>query len=180
MHRSSRIRKPRSPFLLIVGVWLLWSLPAEAGFIAPPIDRLPTEALSSAEGEAVRLDALAPKVLVVNFWATWCAPCVHELPTLAALSNAFGDRSVQVVLINEDIDFQKAEEFLHDFDFHAETLRLFDAGGGYLQAIGGRGLPITLIVDASGAVTHYAGGSLNWNAPEIHDLLLGMVPEVIW
>lgn len=157
----------RIVFLIIFGLF--------ASSIAYAEDKkLPPLVLTDAKGAEIRLDTRTDTTHIINFWATWCAPCVHELPSLVALARHYEDNeAVQIVLINEDLNHEKAQDFLQNFDFPTKTLRLFDHKGKFLRAIGGKGLPITIITDPTGAVLHRTIGPRDWNTTEVHALIEG-------
>jgi len=133
--------------------------------------------LIDADGKPVDLAALKGKVVVLNLWATWCAPCKTEMPTLAALQRAYAAQPVKVVAISTDdpahadqakafIAQQQGLTFYHDPTF------------SYMTAITPRvlGLPTTLIFDKSGMERGVVQGETNWSSPEAHaviDKLLG-------
>ncbi|MGE5205841.1 MAG: TlpA family protein disulfide reductase, partial [Chlamydiota bacterium] len=72
---------------------------------------------------SVTLHNLREKVVVLNFWATWCAPCVQELPSLEQLQNKFKDRGVEVVGVSVDVDGKAYQQFLKDHNVDFLTVR---------------------------------------------------------
>lgn len=84
---------------------------------------------------------------------------------------------MRVVLVNEDLNFAKAQSFLERFDFSDKTRHFFDQSGKFLQKVQGRGLPITLIVSPERKILRYAQGSEDWNRGEIHALLDDLASE---
>ncbi len=162
----------RITFLILLSMFISNTVLADT-----PAVIIPKIALTDANGAEVRLDTRKGVTHIINFWATWCAPCIHELPTLAKLARHYEDNDqVQLVLVNEDLNFQKALEFLKDFDFPDKTLRLFDSKGKFLQAMGGKGLPVTIITDSNNAVLNHTVGPRDWNTTEIHALIEGSRP----
>lgn len=135
-----------------------WDRPAET---PPPL------AMETPGGETVGLDAFAGRVVVLNLWATWCAPCKREMPTLAALQAAFDPEAVRVVALAVDrAGFDELRAFLDEVD--AGSLALVrDAEGAAARALGAPGLPVTLIVDQAGRERFRHAGYADWSTAEV-------------
>ncbi len=112
------------------------------------------------DGGDFTLSAQKGKVAVINFWATWCTPCVAELPYFAQLYSAYGDR-IAIVAIHSSLVTDNVEEFLDE-----EKLDLpfaLDATGDVIKSLGGSTqLPMTVIVDADGKVVYNKVGSVTY------------------
>ena len=78
----------------------------EAGDTPPPID------MADQHGKEVDLDALKGKVVVIDFWASWCAPCKHAMPFLQALHEKYAERGLAIVGVNIDRSKKKMDRFL--------------------------------------------------------------------
>lgn len=127
----------------------------------------PDQPFQDADGATVRLADFRGQVLVVNLWATWCAPCLTEMPTLAGLARHYGDTAdVRVVAISVDVPDAraKAEAFLADhapLDFYAEPQFQLPF------AFGARGgMPQTVLIDRQGQVRAVLTGGADWNSRE--------------
>lgn len=118
-----------------------------------------------AEGAAVGLADFAGKPLALNLWATWCAPCVREMPALDALAAVSGG-VFSVVALNQDRDRAAARRFWEDGGFRHLAL-YFDPPLAAFAAFGVRGLPLTLLIDARGRELGRVEGAVEWTAPEI-------------
>ncbi|MBY4897398.1 TlpA disulfide reductase family protein [Cupriavidus sp. AU9028] len=135
---------------------------AVAGFLAfsprPAADQA-AEQLYRAElpdpaGQPVRFDALRGKTLVVNFWAPWCAPCVEEMPDLAALHQEYQGRNVEFVGIGIDSQSNIArflEKVPVNYPLAVAGFAGTEMARGFGNAAGG--LPYTVVIDPQGAVT---------------------------
>jgi thiol-disulfide isomerase/thioredoxin len=132
----------------------------------------PTPALTAedAQGRKVTLADFKGRVLVVNLWATWCAPCQQEMPTLAKLQAAYAGQNVAVAPISldkGDEDIAKAKAFLAGLPplkyFHGPYDLAFQAGT--------EGLPTTLIYDRSGRLRATLTGGADWSTPEARAVL---------
>lgn len=131
-----------------------------------PSQGLPNVRLESEDGQ-VRLPRLAQgKPLVVNLWATWCAPCLHELPALAALQSELGDGVEVLAIAMESGDGSRQRQMLDRLG--AGNLELLwdpslSLGRQYSDDLK---LPITVIYDARGREIGRLEGAADWSAPE--------------
>ena len=111
------------------------------------------------------------KALVVNFWATWCAPCVKEMPTLDALQAQMGGDTFQVLTISQDRDGAKvAQPFMEKNGW--KNLALYtEAQARFQRDASIRGLPTTIIIDKAGKEVGRVEGEVNWTSAEVLDKL---------
>ena len=144
---------------------------AAAGFLAGPVLLQPgrgreEEYLRSAsfpdlDNKTRRLSEWGGKVLVCNFWATWCAPCREEIPLLVAARGKYGPSGTEIVGIAIDND-AKVRQFTASFSISYPVL-LAEAGGlDLMRQLGNSsgGLPYTVISDRQGALVHRKLGAL--------------------
>ena len=111
--------------------------------------------LKKLDGTPVRLSELRGKIVLLDFWATWCPPCRHELPTIEAISRKYSDRNVAVLGVNDE-ESSTAKRFLAQYHPYLETLH--DAGGKVHHIYGCNAIPTVLIIDPQGKiVAHYVG-----------------------
>ncbi len=118
---------------------------------------------------SVTLHNLREKVVVLNFWATWCPPCIQELPSLEQLQSRFKDRGVEVVGISVDVDGKAYQQFLKDHKVDFLTVRDPDQKANSLY--GTFKFPETYIIDRRGILRRKFIGAVDWNEPEIVDFL---------
>jgi cytochrome c biogenesis protein CcmG, thiol:disulfide interchange protein DsbE len=109
------------------------------------------------------------KVVVLNFWASWCAPCVEEMPSLVQLQQRFKDKGVTVVGVSIDVDGDAYHKFLKDYKIDFPTVRDPDQKTSSLY--GSFKWPETYIIDRDGMVRRKFIGAVEWNQPEIVDFL---------
>jgi thiol-disulfide isomerase/thioredoxin len=132
-----------------------------------PIRKAPWAPVQDEAGRPVDLAAtFAGKVVVLNFWATWCAPCVVELPTLDRLAGLRAGADCAVVCVSVDLrGMEKVGPFWRERGFRNLAIRL-DPKGGLMRAFGARGLPTTFVVEKDGAVAGYLEGHADWASAE--------------
>lgn len=129
-----------------------------------PGERLPDFALTQTDGEAFTLSAHRGQVVVINLWATWCTPCVKELPHFDRLQREYGER-VAVLGIHSDLITDDVRGYLSNFDYGMGFA--VDEGGGVIASLGGSTmLPQTVVLDGRGVVTYNQVGSLTYEALE--------------
>jgi thiol-disulfide isomerase/thioredoxin len=111
------------------------------------------------------------KALVVNFWATWCAPCVKEMPTLDALQAQMGGDTFQVLTISQDREGAKvAQPFVEKNGWKNLGLYL-EPQGRFQRDASIRGLPTTIIIDKAGKEVGRVEGEVMWTSAEVVDKL---------
>lgn len=148
----------------------------KGGELTGTIDRthkgspLPDFAVADASGKQLQLKSLTGKPSLINLWATWCAPCITELPTLNAISNR-ADMNLRVVTISQDLgDPAKVQQFLDQRGF-AQLPAWVDAKGDLAMAYGAQTLPTSILYDAQGReVWRFVGGH-DWSKPEAQAML---------
>ena len=139
-------------------------------FIEPPRPAAQVPFLTP-DGAEVTLADFKGRVLVVNFWATWCAPCVKELPSLDRLQLELGGEGLLVLAISQDRGgVEVAAPFLKDLDINRLGLFL-DPKMKLGRAFGVRALPWTVVIDREGNVVGELPGLAEWDSPEAIRLL---------
>ncbi len=118
--------------------------------------------LTNLKGESKRLSQYRGKIVLVNFWASWCPYCVNEMPSMDRLTKLFpkGDLVVLAVNIEKRIP-EKYRKASVSLDF------LSDAGGVVQQKYGANRLPDTFIVDRKGIVRQRVTGGIAWDDPNV-------------
>ena len=110
----------------------------------------PALAGDTVQGGTVALDDLQGKVVVVNFWATWCKPCRVEQPDLVQLSNDYRDRGVEFLGVSERDDTAKARAWVKEFDVPYPSI--VDEPGAWADDFAFFGLPDTYVIDRRGSI----------------------------
>ena len=132
-------------------------------------DEAPTATFADADGRTTDIASFAGKPVLVNLWATWCAPCVKELPTLEALGQR--NPAIAVVAISQD----DGEQALVDSFLAGKAIGRFaafhDRDMALMSALGVQVLPTTILYDAAGREVWRFTGDLDWTGAEATKLL---------
>jgi len=118
---------------------------------------------------SVTLSQLRGQVVVLNFWATWCPPCVEEMPSLVTMQQRMKDKGVTVLGVSIDVDGDAYRKFLKDYGVNFVTVR--DPGQKTSTLYGTFGWPETYIIDRNGVVRRKFIGAVNWNSREVTEFL---------
>ena len=147
-------------------------IPEETQIVAAtePVEMLPEFTLDNPDGEPQSIRSWPGKALIVNFWATWCAPCLREIPLLAEYQEAYGERFLQVVGIAVD-HADPVHAFMAEMDFNYPVLigrsDAMDAAASF--GVEFYGLPFSVFTDTTGHVLGVHTGELH--AEDLDDLI---------
>lgn len=154
------------------------SLRENKGYGLKPGSPAPPFRLASLSGGEVDLSSLRGRVLVVNFWATWCPPCVSEMPSLDRLHRALSSEGLVVLGISVDEDEDGLRGFVERLGIGFPILR--DRGGRVAASYRTTGYPETFVIDRAGLILNTFVGPAEWDTPEALDhfrRLLGRPPR---
>jgi thiol-disulfide isomerase/thioredoxin len=127
---------------------------------------LPPLRLVAADGSAHTLAEFAGQGVILNFWATWCVPCVAEMPALAKLAAQLQTDHIAIVPFSSDRGGATAvEKFYRTHEITGLPIWL-DPDGDAGHTLKLRGIPTTLIIDRQGRERARAEGAMDWSAPE--------------
>ena len=126
----------------------------------------PTFTITDAE-RTVSLNQLHGKPVVLNFWASWCQPCIEETPSLVALQKLVGNK-VTVLAVSEDSDDAAYKQFIRDHQVDLLTVRDTQKTN---ELYGTFKYPETFIIDANGKIVRKFIGATDWTSPDIVDYL---------
>jgi cytochrome c biogenesis protein CcmG/thiol:disulfide interchange protein DsbE len=132
----------------------------------------PDFVLQDASGKNWKLSDLKGKVVLVNFWATWCQPCRDEMPSLEALNKAMAGQSFQMLAIVFNDDLQMAESFARRLG--ATFPVLANPGPQLAEAYMITGVPETFLIDADGILRQKFIGPYEWDSQEMRNVVLGL------
>ncbi|MCA0011207.1 TlpA family protein disulfide reductase [Mesorhizobium sp. B292B1B] len=142
---------------------------------ADPPQSMKSLAFNGPDGKPMTIADHAGKTVLLNLWATWCAPCRAEMPALDALQKEKGSDTFQVVAVNVDAgDDVKPKKFLRDTGVEAlgyyrdSTMALFND----LKTRGlALGLPVTMLIDGEGCLIAHMNGPAEWSGPDAKRLV---------
>jgi thiol-disulfide isomerase/thioredoxin len=169
------------PLLIRIGTAVLLSLMSiiSAGprfvlasdpFVSLKMSRLPAGsmaapfALTTLDGKVVKSSDLAGKVVLVNFWATWCGPCREEMPSLARLQKQLDPAHFVLITVTTDVQPRGITHFLSQLGVSVPVL--FDEDQEVSRSFMVRGLPTTVVIGRDGTLAGRAVGPRAWDSPE--------------
>ncbi|MBT3054365.1 MAG: TlpA family protein disulfide reductase [Candidatus Thiodiazotropha sp. (ex Codakia orbicularis)] len=135
----------------------------------------PTFRLHDLEGRNHQLLDYRGRVLIVNFWASWCVPCRRELPSMNRAWTALRPKGIAMLAINLGDDAEAVKEFLYDFPIDFPVL--LDHRGRISQRWQVRGLPTTLVLNQRGEIVYRAVGEREWDDAVLLHQLQTLQPE---
>ncbi len=149
-------------------VWAGVAAPAEMPWILPESPTsLPPLRFANDAGQVVSADDFLGKIVVLNLWATWCAPCLREMPSLDRLQAALGGDDFAVVAISQDRGgLAEVEPFWRDAGLTHLTVYL-DKEAAVARAIAARGMPTTVLIDRHGRERARLEGPAEWDSPHL-------------
>jgi len=161
---DSVIRKPlaklsiylTTTFLCLgMGLSASWGMASRPPLLGSPA---PSFQLTNLAGENGSLDQYRGKVVLLNFWATWCKPCTKEMPAMQTAYDALRDQGFVVLAINELEDVPKVREHIAE---HRHTFEvLLDPDNHVANQYGVVGLPVSIFIDKTGHVRKIVKGGL--------------------
>lgn len=134
---------------------------------------IPTATFLDAEGNEKSLSDLRGKGLVLNFWATWCAPCVREMPALDRLAAAAGGRGLRVLALSADREGAPVVRTFYEVNGVGHLAVAVDKLSRVARAVGVDGLPTTVLYNAQGHEMGRVIGVAEWDTPAALDFLAG-------
>ena len=145
-------------------------VPASQPFPAPAIS------LADSSGHTIELSDLRGKPVIVNLWATWCEPCLREMPSLERVQSRFGER-IAVLAVSEDRGGDKTvDPFIAKLGLKSVKIYI-DPKSEVGHAFVVRGLPTSLLIDRNGMVIGRIEGAAEWDSPKILGVLQPLLKD---
>ncbi len=135
----------------------------------------PALQLPDLDGEPHDLASLKGKVVLINFWATWCPPCHREMPSLERLSQALTGEPFVVLAVDVGEDADTIEAFTGQLDTTPTFPILLDTRSRAMQAWKVAGLPTTFLVDKQGRIVASAIGGREFDHPQMIEAIRGLL-----
>jgi thiol-disulfide isomerase/thioredoxin len=149
---------------------------AQAGELTAPEPGPPARlVLPDLDGQTIDLADLRGRVVVVNFWASWCRPCIDEMPSLQRLAEAMRGEPLAVIGVNVAEGRLRARTAARRMGIGFPVL--LDDDSAVFDGWGGVGLPTTFLLDRDGVVRHVGRGVFDWDGPEIRALIDALIGE---
>jgi len=151
---------------VLAGILLLLSLSACYSGTRPPRIGSTAPDFTVEDGQTkVTLSQLRGQIVVLNFWATWCPPCVEEMPSLVEMQRRMKAKGVTVLAVSIDVDESAYQRFVKDHAANLVTVR--DPAQKTPALYGTHGWPETFVIDRNGVMQRKFIGAVDWTEPEI-------------
>ena len=187
MHLRSHHNASRRFFSALSLLTLLCMVPAAAQLPLPELSHeltrlsMPLQApdfqLEDMDGEKHSLESYRGKVVILNFWATWCPPCRREIPSMEALHQAFRDEAFAILAINEWETEDHVFAFMGQLPVEPSFPILLDLDSEVATNFGVKGLPTTLLLDPQGRIVYRAVGGRDFDHPEVKKTIRALLPD---
>ena len=133
--------------------------------------------LENMDEESRRFSNYRGKVVLLNFWATWCPPCVREMPSMERLHQQVDAEDFNVVAVNQMEDADQVFAFTGQLDIDPTFEILFDKKSLVSSAYAVRGLPTTYLIDKKGNIRYRAVGGRVFDHPEVVKIIKSLIEE---
>lgn len=132
-------------------------------------------AFADSKGNKLSLGDLKGKVVFINFWATWCPPCIAEMPSINNLYKRYKDKSkITFIMVDVDANFQKSKSFM---DKNNYDLPLYIPASQIPSNFLSGAIPTTVILNKSGKMVGRIEGSREYDSQEVYDALDSLIKE---
>lgn len=162
--------------LLAAPLWAQSGIPAQVLKPLAEPRAAPALGLEALDGREYGLADFEGRVILVNFWATWCPPCRKEMPALARLAQHFQGEAFEVVGVNVGESVDRIQDFLQTLPVPPAFPMLLDPDGSVSQAWHARVVPTTWVVDRSGDIVLGAVGEVDFDSPDLRGQLQALMP----
>lgn len=166
---------PFAAILLLLPPVALSSAYASALTPMDSLESAPPISATDLDGVERSLAEFSGKVVVVNFWATWCPPCLSELPSMQRLWERFGDGDFVMLGVNVGEDRQTVLDFVQSFDTPIDYPLLTDDDLKVVKRWPVFGLPTTFVIDRKGRIVYKALGERDWADPGIEAAIVELI-----
>jgi cytochrome c biogenesis protein CcmG/thiol:disulfide interchange protein DsbE len=160
--------------LVVLAGILVWIV---AGTLEPPVvnagDSAPSFSVVTEDGKTITPKNFGGKLLILNFFASWCEPCIVETPSLEQFQRTFANKGVVVLGVSADRNERLYKDFLQRYQISFETSR--DPDANISSSYGTFQFPDSYIIDPSGKVVEKIINWQNWMAPQFLDHIQKML-----
>ncbi|MGO9165986.1 MAG: TlpA family protein disulfide reductase [Candidatus Sulfotelmatobacter sp.] len=159
----------RFPASIAVALILLALSGCYSGSRPPRIGSTAPDFTVRDDERTVTLSQLKGQVVVLNFWATWCPPCIEEMPSLVQMQQRMKLKGVTVLAVSVDVDESNYRRFLQDHNVNLLSVR--DANQKSSALYGSFKFPETYVIDRGGIVRRKFIGAVDWTEPDVIEYL---------
>lgn len=166
-------------FVVVLSAWTITGLEARADELMAPVEKVvkapDLDGIFLLDSRQLKGEELAGKVLMVNFWATWCPPCVKEFPAMQQIWETYDRDDFEIVAINVAEKPNEIERFFERSNIEYEFLIGLDLKMSALAAWQVKGLPTTFLVDRDRNIRYVGIGSIDYQVEEVTQYVSDLV-----
>jgi len=133
--------------------------------------------LLDMDEESHQLQQYRGKVILLNFWDTWCPPCRREMPSMERLHQSMGESDFKVIAINQMEDMDHVFAYTGQLEVDPTFTILFDSDSSVSRRYAAKGLPTTYLIDKRGVIRYRAIGGREFDHPKVIELIKGLLAE---
>jgi thiol-disulfide isomerase/thioredoxin len=172
MYNRLKIRHAATALILL---WFPWTV--QAGELQSYNSELSTPALALQDsgGKTRNLTDYRGQVVLVNFWASWCPPCIHEMPVLERLRQKLHDQPFEILAVNVGEPKYRVWKFVKLISFGLPVL--LDSRQDTFRLWGGSVLPTSFLLDRQGRIRYQVQGDLEWDSEDVVSLIEKLINE---
>jgi cytochrome c biogenesis protein CcmG, thiol:disulfide interchange protein DsbE len=163
------VRHPALPYAVVGSLLLLVLSGCYSGTRPPRIGSQAPDFTVQDSQTKITLSQFRGQIVVLNFWATWCAPCVEEVPSLVEMQRHMKSKGVTVIAVSVDVDEDAYKSFIKDHNVNLLTVR--DPSQKTNQLYGTFKFPETYVIDRQGIMRRKFIGAVDWTDPDITEFL---------
>jgi peroxiredoxin len=153
--RTIRRNLPLAVAMILFASGTVWSMGSRVPVVGTPVEDFQ---LLDLDGKPQTLSQYRGRVVLLNFWATWCKPCTTEMPAMQATYDRLRDKGFVVLAVNELEDDAKVREHIRQYGHTFPVL--MDRDNKVANQFGVFGLPVSVFIDEQGVVREYIKGGL--------------------
>ncbi len=154
--------------VFLMGYWLVVGSPDSVNMVqAKEVVPAPEVVLENLEGGKISLKDYRGKWVFINFWATWCPPCIKEMPDMESFYNKFKKHNFVMLAVSIDKKKKLVEKFVKKYNLTFEIF--FDPKTKVAKQFGVKGIPATFVINPQGEIISQASGPREWMDPSIID-----------
>ena len=166
-----------APALIVIPIFVILAATGGCAPLTPVSGHPPAPdfTLPDTDGNPVRLSDLRGKVVLLNFWATWCPPCREEMPSMQALWLDLRDEDFIILAVNVGEEDDAVFAFANEFPTPLSFPILMDKKSAVLNDYPIIGLPTSFIIDKDGNMAFQTVGGREWDHPEVRETLRALM-----